>query len=61
MRRFRSSTLTPFPLAQSTPTAVAQRNIESVAIDAFLVRCLFIGSQAGVFLVRLTVLILTAR
>jgi hypothetical protein len=28
--------------AQSTPTAVAQRDIGPVAIDAFLARCLFI-------------------
>lgn len=28
--------------AQSTPTAVAQRNIGPVTIDAFLARCLFI-------------------
>jgi hypothetical protein len=28
--------------AQSTPTAVAQRNFGPVAIDTFLVRCLFV-------------------
>jgi hypothetical protein len=28
--------------AQSTPTAVAQRNFGSVALDAFLARCLFV-------------------